>query len=406
MSLQGNILVLTSWSYRDALVQTYTLPYLKIIREILPADFKIILVTEEQPAMGLSAPELEKINRQWAESNMQLKAFPYQFFGVHKIFSWIKQLAVLWRTVRREKISVIHAFCTPAGSVGYLLSRLSGKPLLIDSFEPHAESMMENGTWSRRSMAYRILSLLEKLQSRRAVYLIGTTSGMQHYAKEKFGGITGNFFVKPACVDLEKFSLRTKSDQLLQKLGLNNKIVCVYAGKLGGIYLKEEVFDFIKACCNHWGDRFRFLLLTNTPEREIKELAEKINIPATSVICRFVFHEEIPAFLSLGDFALNPVKPVPSKRYCTSIKDGEYWAIGLPVIISPGISDDSEIIANEKTGAVLDFSNKKEYEKTIITIEELLANKNEMKGKIRQIAEKNRSFGIAEKIYRTIYRPA
>ena len=39
-----------------------------------------------------------------------------------------------------------------------------------------------------------------------------------------------------------------------------------------------------------------------------------------------------------------PVKPVPTKRYCTPVKDGEYWALGLPVIITEGISDDSGII--------------------------------------------------------------
>ena len=34
--------------------------------------------------------------------------------------------------------------------------------------------------------------------------------------------------------------------------------------------LKEEVFDFIKLCYDHWKDDFRFLMLTNATKRRDK----------------------------------------------------------------------------------------------------------------------------------------
>jgi len=43
-----NVLILTYWSYHDALIQTYTLPYVRIIKKYLPAKSKIFLVTLEQ----------------------------------------------------------------------------------------------------------------------------------------------------------------------------------------------------------------------------------------------------------------------------------------------------------------------------------------------------------------------
>ena len=210
MNLQGNILILTSWSFKDALVQTYTLPYINIIREILPASFKIIIVTEEQPPIDLSKNELAEINGQLSQKNLLLVPFHYKNFGWKKMIIWLGQLYKLWRLVQNKKITTIHAFCMPAGTIGYILSKLTGIPLIIDSYEPHAESMVENGTWTQNSFAFRLLSRFEKWQTKRAQHLIAATAGMKDYAKEKYGVNPQSFFIKPACVDLEKFSLQKK----------------------------------------------------------------------------------------------------------------------------------------------------------------------------------------------------
>ena len=199
------------------------------------------------------------------------------------------------------------------------------------------------------------------------------------------------------------FYPREKDAELLSLLGLKEKIVCVYAGKLGGIYLKEEVFDFIRVCYDHWKDNFRFLMLTNATEAEIASERIRVGLPEEIIISQFVFHKEIPRYLSLGDFALNPVKPVPTKRYCTPIKDGEYWAMGLPVVISPDISEDSAIIEKENIGVVMNFANHEEMVNAVFKIEGLLKNELGLKKKIRKIATIYRSFAIAEIIYKSIY---
>jgi len=406
MTINGNILVITQWSFKDALVQAYTLPYVEIIRKMIPPDKKITLVTSEQQHIALKEEEQDAINAGWKEKNMQLVTQHYRKFGFGKLMGMVTQLIHLYRLTRKEKISIIHAFCTPAGGFGYLLSRLTGAKLVIDSYEPHAEAMVENGTWKKKSFAFKILFALEKRQTRHASVLIATTEGMKQYALEKYGAVVNNFFVKPACVDTVMFSLREKDTLLAEDLQLENKIVGLYAGKLGGIYFKEEVFDFIKACYDHWKDRFRFLLLSNAAKEEIDAEIIRVGLPDNIVISRFVFHGEIPRYLSLGDFAINPVKPVPTKRYCTSIKDGEYWAMGLPVLISPGISDDSDIIKeNEQSGVVVDLRQREKYNEAILKLNQILLNgsRRERSEKIFLLAKQYRNFEIAENIYRNIY---
>jgi len=403
MKTAGNILVFTQWSFKDALVQTYTLPYVDIIREIISAERKIILVTAEQPHMALNNDETNQINKEWERRNMQLLPEPYKRFGLKKLLAAAGNFSKLVGVIKKEKIKIIHAFCTPAGSIAYLLSKLTGAELIIDSYEPHADSMVENGTWKKDGMAYKILFSLEKKQTQRAKVLIATTAGMRQYALDRYGVDVNNFFVKPACVDLEKFCPSEKDKTLLKELGFENKIVCVYAGKLGGIYLKEEVFNFIKICHDHWKDDFRFLMLTNATQEEINAELQRVELPGDIVNRKFIYHDEVPRYLSLGDFAINPVKPVPTKRYCTSIKDGEYWAMGLPVVISPRISDDSEIIEKENTGIVVDFSDNEALVRSIDKLEAFIRDKGSLNEKIRQIAIRYRSFELAKKIYKEIY---
>jgi hypothetical protein len=202
--------------------------------------------------------------------------------------------------------------------------------------------MIENGTWKKDGLAYKILFALERKQTKKAKVLIGTTAGMKQYALERYGIEVKNFFVKPACVDLEKFSPSQKDPLLLKELDFEKKIVCVYAGKLGGIYLKEEVFDFIKLCYDRWKDDFRFLMLTNATGEEINTEIQRVKLPENIVTSKFIYHDDVPRYLSLGDFAINPVKPVPTK-ILYSIKDGVIgqWPASCNF---PRISDDSEIM--------------------------------------------------------------
>src|SRR6187431_588550 len=95
MKTAGNILVFTQWSFKDALVQTYTLPYIDIIREIISPERKIILVTAEQPHMALGKDEADQINKDWEKRNMLLLPEPYKRFGLKKILSSARNLSRL-----------------------------------------------------------------------------------------------------------------------------------------------------------------------------------------------------------------------------------------------------------------------------------------------------------------------
>jgi hypothetical protein len=400
-----NILILTYWNYSDALIQTYTLPYLGMIRKNLPAGSTLYLVTLEKDQLSLQGPNYSVIKTRLKEDGIEWLPFRYHRFGALAFFYWIGIGVKLGLMILRKKIEVIHCWCTPAGAIGYVLATIFQRQLIIDSYEPHAEAMVENGTWNRRGIAFRLLFWLEKKQTNRADVLIATTEGMRGYAKEKYGVHVKQFYVKPACVDLDLFSEKDKKNSsLLARFGLKDKIVCVYAGKFGGIYLKQEVFDFFRQASIFWGDRFRVLLLTSHKREEINEFCQEAELSQEIVISTFVDHHDVPPYMGLGDFAITPVRPVPTKRFCSPIKDGEYWAMGLPIIIPANISDDSGIIERNGAGALLHSFSTQAYVESIEKIDTILQRpRPETIGKIRAIAVRFREFGIAAEVYNRVY---
>ncbi len=379
------------------------------MKKYLPKGSKIYLMTLEQSHFKMSEEQKKQVKTELQnEFDIYLLDFPYYRFGLRSILNWVRIVSVLVKTVFIKKIRFIHPFCVPAGAGGYLVSKLTGKKLIIDSFEPHAEAMLESNTWAKNSLAFKILWNLEKLQTAHASAFIPCVSEMKNYAKNRYKVDVNERSLesKPACVDLEIFDfVKRKDPKLIEELDLKDKIVSVYAGKFGSSYLEKEIFDFWKVCHNFWGDKFRVLILTSHKEEEINLYCKVSNLDRNIVTTQFVFHEYIPSYIGLGDFGVTPFKPAASKRYGTPIKTGEYWSMGLPVVITPNISDDSDIIEKYKIGSIMNEFTEKEYLRIAEEINELLIHKEEtdLHQKIRGIAEKYRGFQIAHRVYEDLY---
>lgn len=402
-----NILVLTYWSYKEALVQTYTLPFVQMIRKANPTA-KIFLVTFEQSHLKLSSQDILIEQKNLKEKGIEWLSFPYFRFGLSSVLAVLQAIIKLTFLILKNRISYIHAFCTPAGTIGYILKKLTFTYLVIDSYEPHAENMLENGEWSHESKAFKILNFFEKRQTQVALHIIATTFKMKEYALNRFHHHIQSFFVKPAGVNTEKFN-----PQNFDKLELRKQynipldaIVCVYIGKFGGIYYKEEIFQLIKAAQDYWKKDFYFLVGTPIEKQKFELWANQYAIHLNQIVFQsYIPHEQVPQFLAMADFGLNPVKPLPTKRYCTSVKDGEYWAMALPIVITPNISDDSDYIKEKGIGVIWEDTSYQGCLKVCEEMDMLLKSDKlpDIKKEIRQLAIDVRDFKNFEKIYQTIY---
>jgi hypothetical protein len=194
-----------------------------------------------------------------------------------------------------------------------------------------------------------------------------------------------------------------KNELLVKKLHLTGKTTMLYAGKFGGIYFDKEIIEYIKEGIAYFGkDKFKAIILSNIDANEFEKYLIEYKIDKENVSLHFIAHDEIQDYMNLADFAICPVKPIPTKRYCTPIKNGEYWAMGLPVVIPPNISDDSDIINKHNIGYVLGDMSSINYIASFEHIEKLI-NESGINERIRAIAFQYRDFSIADKIYEKIY---
>jgi glycosyltransferase involved in cell wall biosynthesis len=400
------VFIVTYFSFKDPLIQAYTLPYVKIIRNLIDKKYPVYILTIEKRHQRLTMQERVKVDETLEHENIKLISLEYHRFGM-SLLNWIPGLIRILYILTFKNISTVHAWCTTGGAIGLILATLTGKRLVLDSFEPHAEVMAETETWVYQSLQFKILFKFEEWMAKRSDVQICCTESMQVYVRQKFGVKLSNPFTKPACVKLDEFSWGNKKrTELIKELGLINNMVCVYAGKFGGLYLEGEVFSFFKVAYEEIGEQFRVLLLTNDPEERIRKWAKDAGLPDHVIVKRFVPHHLVADYIGLGDFAIAPYRPVPSRNYGAPIKISEYWALGLPVIITSNIADDSYIIDKYQIGSVLKGLNVESYRTSIIEIIKMLKkySARELYDIIRPFSENFRNFQVAETVYKKVYK--
>jgi len=398
------LMVFTSWTSGEPLLVSYVLPYLRIIRNILPQETTIHLVTWEKAETGTQHSSAVFYSLA-AQLQIQIVPVPFRKFGFRAAFTHARTIIRLLRIARRERITHLHAFAPPAGAMAMAIRTLHPAKFIMDSWEPHASAMVEAGVWKKHSLAFRTLWRFEQLIPRVADFLVAASPQMTTFAENHGIKVSGRVLVRPACTDTRVFDPDLFDKQeLRRKQGIpNDAVVCICVSKLGGLYLGEEVFQFFARAHKHFGGAFRAIVLSSNTHEQLAGWAEKYLLPEDAMIHRQVSHLEVPRWLAMADFALNPQLSVPSKRFGTPVKDGEYWAMGLPVVIMPEISEDSELIVRARAGAILKSLTTIAMDRAVFIIDDILSQDEAPVARIRDLAETKRSMSIAEKVYTEIY---
>ncbi len=385
-----NILFLGYWGANEGLSQATINPHLEILAGIKKVNRIIYVSIERSGDTSLNVPDHEKIIHQPFYSKFKKRLFS-KFYDFIKIPEYLRIL------IRDNHVDLLMCRSSLAGSIGYIAHRLTKVPFTVESFEPHAEYMRELGIWSKSGISYQIQKFLEKKQKECARYIMPVSF---EYAKKLIGeGISPNkVLVMPCAVNADLFEFSTEDRvKLRDELGISSKtIVGIYVGKFGDIYLDFEAFEVFKSAFDYFED-FYLIILSPHKYEFIHSRCTSVGIPFEKIYHKMVLHSEVPKFLSASDFAFSTIRPSENRKFCSPIKNGEYWANGLPVLISKGIGDDSKIIQREKRGAV--FSLKKDSViKSLNRIKELLPTLERK----ADLAIRYRSFSTVEQSYKQI----
>jgi glycosyltransferase involved in cell wall biosynthesis len=107
-----------------------------------------------------------------------------------------------------------------------------------------------------------------------------------------------------------------------------------------------------------------------------------------------VAHEKVPEELSRQNAGLHFLTPGISQHAGSPTKVGEYWASGLPVVITPGVGDTEEIIRREGVGVVVSEFSSEAYDHALDELLNLLEDPY-LSGRCRTAAEEHYGLGPA-----------
>jgi hypothetical protein len=314
----------------------------------------------------------------------------------------------IWRSIRAAAAAHGVDFIICRGAItamfGYWLSQKTGKPYIVESFEPHADYMYESGVWSKNSLAYRIESRYEAKAKQTAAALITVSHNYWRQLTEVEKIAADKVFVVPCTVQLDAFAFDAEQRAAVRaRLNINTAArVGIYVGKFGSIYYDSEAFELFKAAYNFYGGDFFLILLSPTPVAELEAKLTRVGFPLSACFITCAPHRDVPHYLSAADFAFSPIRPAPCRRFCSPIKDGEYWAAGLPILIPDGVGDDSDIIAKQpEGGAIFDATNPLSVLAALEKVENQM-QKPDYRGAARQLAAEHRNFELQSLVYAAV----
>jgi len=379
-----NILYFSNWSANEGITRSTVFPILRKL-SAHPEVEHVFLTTMERGA-PLPAGFMPGVEHYTLPSSGNS--------GFAKMTGLFRLSSRLARLAKEKKADVIWCRGATAASYGVIAHRLSKIPLVVDSFEPHSQYMVESGTWRKGGMRYLVQRMLEKSVRKRALALLPVSESYRQLLLQERMQPSG-LFVFPCVVDANKFAFNENDRRTIRRqLGIAaTDVVGIYTGKFGDLYYREEAFKIFRSAFNYWKNRFHLIILTNEDYHKVLAWARKAGIPLGYLTVMHADHDEVPKYLSAADFAFSTIKSIPALQYCSPIKYGEYWAAGLPMITTLLEGDDARIIREERGGYLLDVNTNHADEIFAKVDAEIRSGRSEH---YVSLARKYRNFGLID----------
>jgi hypothetical protein len=390
------VVYLGYWSANDTLTQSVILPRLKVLAAFEKIQEIIFFSIERQPENAqVLSPFHDKIRHVPLQSKKSKNILLTKFNDFTEFPEQI--IAIL----KKETVAIFIANSPLAGAIACRVIKSIETSLVVECFEPHADYMLESGVWKVWDPRYLILRYFENLQRRKATWLLTVSN---HFSKRlvRENVAPQKILTVPNGVDSVAFRFDKKARQRIrEELHIRpDAPVGIYVGKFGDIYYDDEAFDLFGKTAAYFNQKLTIIILTSHKHSNVIDRLKDVGVPSEHIHVASVSHEQVPAFLSAADFAWSTIRPAPCRLYCCPIKDGEYWANGLPVLLEDGIGDDSDIIKKEGGGVILDMKNPTPSFKALTIL--MAAGREELAHDISKLSRRHRNPKIVYEAYQLI----
>ena len=276
----------------------------------------------------------------------------------HKIYlDVILALMAFWY-VLWHKPDIIHAHLHEGALIGWMLSKLTGAPLVFDFQGSLSSEMIDHNFLRPNGLRHKFFYWLEQRINHAADVILTSSTHAARLLVESFRMSPTKVDPTPDCVNAatfakDTFSLEARTD-LKQTLGLpTDKKILVYLGVLTTYQGVDKLLEALKIL-RESRDDFHLLLMGYPAVARFHAHAAMVGVSDLVTFTGKVLYEDAPRYLALGDIAAAPKISATEG----SGKILNYMALGLPTVaftmpVSQEFLGDGGIYATEASSVGL-----------------------------------------------------
>ncbi len=158
--------------------------------------------------------------------------------------------------------------------------------------------------------------------------------------------------VIPCCTDVEAGAQAlARRRETRARLGFEDRLVIAYCGSLEPWQMLPETMEIVRSILQLRPDAHFFAITTNP--QSINAIAEQSSIRAERRTVVSVPHDEVPTYLAAADVGLLIRSDSKVNEVASPVKFAEYLASGVPIILTDGIGDYSDLVRQEDVGCIV-----------------------------------------------------
>lgn len=375
------VLYISYWGALEQLGQSLVVPAVKKLAQM---GVQLTLVTFEKSTDLARTEEMKRVREMLSEDKIDW--LPLKYHKDPKIPATAFDIAngITRGFVKRlrKRFDIVHARTYLGGLMGLFLAPLIGAKFVYHNEGFYPDEQVDGGIWTKNSRSHRVAKRLEDLMYSRADGIIA----LSHRAKaliEKLPDAskkqTPVIFV-PSCVDLEQFHLPETRPEFS-----DDEIKLVYIGSVGGRYILDKIGSFV-AAVRKINPNVTLQIFSKADTDLITKMLDEGGLPREAWKLDAVPYSEMSARLVEYQAGLFFLTQGISEHGCSPTKIGEYWAVGLPVITTPKVSDTDEIINRDKVGVIVKEHNEEAYLQAFQELTQIIKDP-ELAGRCRKSAE-------------------
>ena len=361
------VLYIVYWGAAEPLGQSLVLPAVKRLAD-LGAD--LTLVTFEKPADLAREDEIARIRA--GLENKNIRWIPLRYHKQPKVpataFDCLQGFARSIFSQMGHRPDIIHARTFVGGLMGLALASVLRSKLVYHNEGFYPDEQVDSGVWKLNSAPHRFAKFLERQLYSRADAVIAL-SNKARSAIEALPAVRRNnapVIVVPSCVDLNHFRWKPAVPR-----ASDDPLRLVYVGSVGGRYSLEGIGGFSAALAREVGS-VRLRVLTKSDPELAASMLKASGLARDAWSVDSVPYQSMPEALSHQSVGVHFLPRGLSEHGGSPTKIGEYWAMGLPVVTTPNVSDTDEIIRRERVGVIVEGHSDDAYRRAARELRSLL----------------------------------